>query len=227
MKKAPDLLAFQELREKFPQVFGERFSGNLPLRVHRAISWGMRAEREMNAKDYDAAFIFYWISFNAAYAEDTAESSETVERHRREGYFNKILRLDADRSIYNAIWDRFSNSIRVLLNNKYVFQPFWNHHNGVPGHANWEAIFDSRWQSVQRALVGQDTAAVLNNLFDRLYVLRNQLLHGGATWNSSVNRRQVEDGARIMEFLTPVFIKLMMDHPDISWGAAYYPVVEP
>lgn len=28
---------------------------------------------------------------------------------------------------------------------------------------------------------------ILSILFDRLYVLRNQLVHGGATWNSDVN----------------------------------------
>ena len=50
-------------------------------------------------------------------------------------------------------------------------------------------------------------------VFDRLYVLRNQLVHGGATWNSSVNRAQVRDGAAILGFLLPVFVDLMMDNP--------------
>jgi hypothetical protein len=67
---------------------------------------------------------------------------------------------------------------------------------------------------------------ILSTLFDRLYVLRNQLVHGGATWNSSVNRAQVGDGARIMAFLVPLFIDLMMDNPEFAWGAPYYPVVE-
>ena len=40
----------------------------LQLRIHRALSWIGRAERE--ADDDDAAFIFYWIAFNAVYAED-------------------------------------------------------------------------------------------------------------------------------------------------------------
>ena len=34
-------------------------------------------------------------------------------------------------------------------------------------------------------------------VFDRLYVLRNQLVHGGSTWNSGINRTQVRDGAAI------------------------------
>ena len=77
-----------------------------------------------------------------------------------------------------------------------------------------------------RALVGQDTWRILSLLFDRLYVLRNQILHGGATWSSSVNRPQVRDGAAIMGFLLPAFVKVMMDHPGEPWGANYYPVVD-
>jgi hypothetical protein len=57
-------------------------------------------------------------------------------------------------------------------------------------------------------------------------VLRNQLIHGGATWNSSVNRDQVRDGAAVMGCLLPVFIDIMMDHPDRGWDMPHYPVIE-
>ena len=66
---------------------------------------------------------------------------------------------------------------------------------------------------------------VLCNLFDRLYTLRNQLLHGGATWNSSMNRDQVESGGRIMSCLVPHFIDVMIEHPDAGWGTPRYPPV--
>ena len=70
----------------------------------------------------------------------------------------------------------------------------------------------------------EDTVAVLMTLFNRLYVLRNQLMHGGATWGGKVNRRQVGDGAAIMGALVPHFVDLMMDHPDEDWGEPPYPV---
>ena len=63
-------------------------------------------------------------------------------------------------------------------------------------------------------------------MFDRLYVLRNQLMHGGSTWNSAVNRNQVRDGAAIMGFLMPVFVDIMMDNPQADWGRPFYPVVD-
>ena len=113
--------------------------------------------------------------------------------------------------------------MRILLANKYVHQPFCKHVNGVDGYGDWEARFHR--DIVNRALAGQQTSLILVLLFDRLYVLRNQILHGGATWNSSVNRSQVRDGAAMMGFLVLAFVKVMMDHPDEPWGANYYPVV--
>lgn len=71
-----------------------------------------------------------------------------------------------------------------------------------------------------------NSARVLSFVFDRLYVLRNQLVHGGSTWNSGVNRAQVRDGAAILAFLLPVFVDLMMDNPGKDWGKPFYPVVE-
>ena len=56
-------------------------------------------------------------------------------------------------------------------------------------------------------------------------MLRNQLVHGGATWNSAVNRDQVRDGAAILGFLVPVFVDVMMDNPHEDWGRPFYPVV--
>jgi hypothetical protein len=57
-------------------------------------------------------------------------------------------------------------------------------------------------------------------------VLRNQLVHGGATWNSSINRDQVRDGAAVIGWLLPIFIDIMMDNPQQEWGPVAYPVVE-
>lgn len=62
-------------------------------------------------------------------------------------------------------------------------------------------------------------------MFDRLYVLRIQLVHGEATRNSAVNRAQVREGAAILAFLMQVFVELMMENPHSEWGRPFYPVV--
>ena len=215
-------LTFEAPDAKWLEVRGG-LPDKLRLRMRRALSWIERAEKEKD--DDDAAFIFYWIAFNAAYATDRRQAPDMVERINFSEYFDAIRRLDVEGTIYNAIWQRFSGPIRVLLDNKFVFQPFWDHHNGL-GHDNWEFLFEERKREVRNALVTQDTRFILSAVFDRLYVLRNQLIHGGATWNGSLNRDQVRDGARIMAFLVPLFIDLMMANPRVDWGSPYYPVVD-
>ncbi len=216
-------MSFKNLKQKQRSIRDE-FPADLSLRVHRALSWLQRAE--LAHDDSDAVFIFYWISFNAAYADDRDVYQAFGERSVFEEYFERIIVLDTEKKIIEAIWQKFSGPIRMLLDNKYVFQPFWSFQNQVPGYDDWEDRFIKSKKRIQIALQQQDTKVILSTLFDRLYVLRNQLLHGGATWNSKVNRQQVHDGSKILAFLVPLFIDLMMDNPNISWGAPYYPVVD-
>jgi hypothetical protein len=74
--------------------------------------------------------------------------------------------------------------------------------------------------------VRRDTVTVLAIVLSRVYVLRNQLVHGGATWNSRVNRDQVRDCTRFLGQLVPLVVGIMMDHPATLWGDPCYPVVE-
>jgi Zn-dependent oligopeptidase len=49
----------------------------------------------------------------------------------------------------------------------------------------------------------QKVVDLLEVVLDRLYTLRNQLVHGGATYKSEVNRSQVIDGKNILSMLVP------------------------
>lgn len=219
---AENSITHEDLQRQCLPVW-ESLPEGLRLRIHRALSWIGRAEQE--TQDNDAAFIFYWIAINAVYAEDKPEAEWTPERETFQGYFEKIVGLDVDNMVYDAIWKRFSQEIRVFLNNRYVFEPFWKHHNGVAGYQGWERSFEASKRAAGAALAQQDTARILSILFDRLYVLRNQLIHGGATYKGSVNRDQVRDGRRIVAFLAPILVSLMVSNPEVDWGAPYYPVV--
>lgn len=205
------------------------FALPLTLRVHRALSWLRRAEAEED--DLDVRFILLWIGFNAAYAGDLDRALEGFgkaggERERFDQFFATLVDMDRGNRIYNAIWQRFSQEIRLLLDNKFVFAPFWRHHAGEFGGAGWEVSFESARAAANRAVAERNTPVILSILFDRLYVLRNQMVHGGATWDSSANRSQVRDGAALLGCLLPVFIDLMMDNPDAEWAMPMYPVVE-
>ena len=182
-------------------------------RMRRATSWLTRAEQERD--DPDAAFIFHWIAFNAIYAEQQ-RGVDDGEQDIFEDYFTKIAPLDTGGVVYNAIWMKFNGPIKALLSNQFIFKPFWT------GAYNWKQRFDESQSHIEQELLNRSTKAILVRMFDRLYVLRNQLLHGGATWQGLVNRDQVEDGAAIMAFLVPHFINLMLDNPDKDWGQPPY-----
>lgn len=215
-------MRFLDLKEKQRRL-RETFPESLGLRVHRAISWLGRAEEEDD--DQDVRFILLWIGFNAAYAGDLREELPG-ERSNFRSFFETLITLDKSHRIYDLIWQRFSQEIRVLLDNQYVFSPFWSHHNGQPGYEDWKDRLAQAKRVAGQATMTKDTVKILMIVFDRLYVLRNQMVHGGATWNSSVNRAQVRDGVSILENLLPIFIDLMLENPAIDWGAPLYPVIK-
>ena len=134
--------------------------------------------------------------------------------------------LDENEILYELIWTEFSKSIRLLLDNQFVYQPFWDYHNGVSEEQEWKTKFESAKVAANKALSAHNTNAVLSIVLSRMYTLRNQLIHGGATWNSSVNREQLRDCSAFLGKLVPYIIQLMMDNPNTLWGDACYPVVE-
>ncbi|MCC5793642.1 MAG: hypothetical protein JJT85_02770 [Chromatiales bacterium] len=196
----------------------------LALRTHRALSWLQRAEQEDH--DHDARFIFLWISFNAAYANEIRLRRDFSERRQLLGFLNRLIDSDKTNLLYEMVWRRYPNSIRLLIDNHYVYQPFWDHLNGELDEDDWQQRFARNKASAHKALGRMDTRKIFAVTFDRLYTLRNQLVHGGATWNSSVNRSQVTDGASILGDIVPIVIHLMMENPGQLWGDPCYPVVE-
>ncbi|HEV7692255.1 MAG TPA: hypothetical protein VGO52_15570 [Hyphomonadaceae bacterium] len=203
----------RKLRATFPQAFDHR--------IHRALSWLGRSEREANDKDIQ--FVLLWIAFNAAYADDRDITSGT-ERTCFKRFLEKLVELDREGRINQAVWDLYHEEIEHLLRNKYVFQPFWANFNGTPGYADWEVRFEKSLHQSSGALKRRETAKVLQILFDRLYVLRNQMMHGGATWNGSVNREQVNFGAEVLAYILPVVFDVMLNNPKEDWGRLLYPV---
>ncbi len=194
---------------------------DLRIRVHRATSWIARAQAE--TADADLRVILLWIAFNAAYARELGH--ERSEREKLVAFFRLLHSLDGERRLQAILFERFSGPIRTMIDNKFVFEPFWRALREHDSSDAWSRDFEARKKAAMHALLGQRTDVVLEIVFDRLYVLRNQLVHGGATWNSQVNRAQVRDGANILGELLPVIVDLMLDHPDSDFGEILYPVL--
>lgn len=196
---------------------------SLTLRIHRALSWLNRSEQ---CDDIDGRFIFLWIAFNAAYAHEIDDRERMSDKTAFVAFLKKICELDSDRRIGALIWNEFSGSIRVLLENPYVFPAFWDHQRGRIAQSEWKERFAAAKRAAQTALASGNTANLLAIVFARLYTLRNQIFHGGATWGGKVNREQLRDCTNLLAKLVPLIIALMMDNPTTLWGDAVYPVVE-
>ena len=142
---APDL-GYRPLKARHRQL-REGFPPALNLRLHRALSWLGRAER---AEDLDGRFIFLWIAFNAAYAQVIDERQGLSEQAAFMGFLERLVQLDVARKIDHMVWQEFSQSIRLLLDNPYVFPGFWDYHAGrINEAATVKKILDHIGESSQ------------------------------------------------------------------------------
>lgn len=190
---------------------------NLALRVHRSISWLHRAEQLAVQDDKDGGFIFLWIAFNAAYATEIDDRYRLNEQAAFRAFLQKLVDLDGESArLANLVGTAFASSIRVLLDNPYVFQDFWSFQNGSMAEEEWKRRFADAKKVAKLALRNRDTVTVLGVVLSRIYTLRNQLMHGGATWNSSVNRDQIRDCTTLLGKLVPLVIEIMLDHAESS-----------
>ena len=210
---------YSELKTRHRQM-REQQETSLGIRIHRALSWLDKAEQET---DEDAKFIFLWICFNSAYASEF--NGKTTERSTFRKFIQKIVSLDSHHHLHHLFFKAYSGPVRLLISNKFVFEPFWKAMREHDSSERWKQQFQQSTAMATRAIINKRTDIVLEVVFDRLYVLRNQLLHGGATWKSSINRQQVKDSTHLMEQMVPVILSLMIDEHELEMGNLMYPIV--
>ena len=158
-----------------------------------------------------------------AYAREFGfEHSDRDELGR---YIATLLSVDAEHRLQKLMSETFSGPVRTLIENQFVFEPFWRSLRDHDASERWKAQFAAGKVAAMKSVMANDTGTILSIVFDRLYVLRNQLVHGSATWNSKLNRDQVRDGARLLSAIIPLLIELMLDHPEVDFGGILYPVV--
>lgn len=195
---------------------------NDAIRLHRAISWVKCAEEQ--AHNPDLKFISLWIAFNACYADNDAHEYILSEKKRFKDFISKLVSCDKEERFFKLLWFKFSGPVRMLIDNQYAFKQFWDAQRGEK--IDWERLFNESKINSRNYLADQKVSNLLGLVLDRLYIVRNQLVHGGATYESKLNRSQVQDASRILEFLLPVIIDIMIANINEDWGIINYPVIE-
>ena len=199
-------------------------------RIRRADSWWRRSEKTSSDTD---KFIFLWIAFNAAYGVEAPVADPAMrigESEKFRAFCGEIVRRDDRNILQKILLETFSGPIRVLLKNRYVYEAFWKSVSGVPQAAPWEVQFQKENNRAFSAVMRGDTAVVLKVVLSRLYTLRNQIFHGGATYGTGWGKDQVRDGAAVMAAIVPAILDIMRTDIDRNpntdvWGRVAYPRV--
>ena len=204
-------------------------------RIKRARSWVARSEKVKNREE---KFICLWIAFNAAYGGEWAESEE-YEIPKFKKFLGKIRKHDNHDWIGSALLglDDYEKGaerkpIRNFLENRHVYEEFWKSVRSQRKGGrkkDWRKRFDEENRDVLDALDDQlcgnkNVGRVFEIIFQRLYQLRNQVFHGGATCGEkSWGWIQLEDANYIMTALVPVILEIMEQNPKSDWGKIAYP----
>ena len=195
---------------KYGVPYEEQRWGEIGIRTNRAIISLERAAGERNA---DTAYIHCWVAFNSGYGKNV-DIETTDERTRFGDFFNRLIAVDQPGIIYHGVYDKFSEAVNFLLNNKYLFVPYWESLEGKIGKREWQGLFEKSRREISEAYVRHDLSLILAVLFGRLHLLHNQLKLGGSKWGSYKNQRSVRHGSEILTFSVPLCLTLMMENPE-------------
>jgi hypothetical protein len=216
-----NIIKASTLKAKLKELYNKEDENDI-IRLHRAISW-VRCGEE-SAKNPDLKFITLWIAFNACYADNENHDISLTEKKRFKDFISRLAMLDKDELFFKLLWLKFSGPVRLLIDNKFAYKQFWDAQRGEK--VDWERLFNQSKIDSRNYLAHQQVPELLGVVLDRLYTVRNQLIHGGATYSSKVNRAQVKDAGQILEFLIPIIIDIMLENIDEDWGVINYPVID-
>ena len=207
-------------------------------RVRRARSWLRKSKR---ARSDVERFLYLWISFNAAYGQTADKGRTDAENGRgpsetelQQEFLGNICEQDRSTRWLQAVVleKECAGAIRDLVKNKFIYEPYWTCvREKRPFN---EERFKEENRGVKRSMTpgSLDPRQALPKIFDRLYTLRNQIVHGGVTVRNGWGRKQLQAGSRIMERVVPVMLKIMKSHIDKHpksemWGDLRYPRHKP
>lgn len=212
------MLVLEEVFKNKKAEHSEAFN----LRLHRGMSWFKKAM--LLDEDLDLKFISLWISFNAIYAREGAvlQPQQGVKQ-----FLTALSQLDHEHKVEYVLEHKGKQSIHLILDNPYIYQGFWDYHNHKISQASWKTEFEAEQRVVHQVLQSRKTADILTFLFTRLNTLRNQILQGGVSYNSVVNRRYIADGCNILSMLIPIFMFILLENAEqLDTEKPFYPVMQ-
>lgn len=191
-------------------------------RVDRMDTWIRLADATPRDQEQEhVQFVFYWIAYEAAYKHEGPERKES--RYERQQLHERLARCDGEklRGLLNAQ----RRDVVSILELRQAHHSFWHEVPGVRNVEEWERKFAGWVKKDKENLGNLKISVTLDNLFWRLNIVRNQIVHGGSAGPRSLGRTQVMLGARLLKVLVPCFRDIIRLNVDQDWGKPPFPRV--
>lgn len=191
------------------------------VRFHRACSWLDQIESLDFGRQSDLVLIHQWIALNALYGNWDGIAREPAADHTRwKGFLAELLAIDDSQHI-EAVLTEHKRLVLAILGNAYLNRYFWTEpteeSKGRFARSEKQAL---SWYIEKRWLM------IAEQLLERVYLLRCQLIHGAATCGSQLNRDALRHCTTMMRWLLPAVIRVWIDHgSDMDWGPMCYPPI--
>ncbi len=203
-------------KERLAAVGGEQPTS---IRFHRACSWMARVEQMPDEQDHDLGLVSLWIAFNSLYGQwDAGRREPRPDRESWRAFVDRILRLDRDSYIPTALLEH-KRLVTALLEDEYLSSFFWQEPSVRRAGQSRKAAYSAQSWYIERRW-----AMVLDEILDRVYLMRCQLVHGAATCGGKLNRTSLRRCVMMMQRLLPALLLVWIDHgANEDWGPMCYP----
>jgi len=210
------------LLEEIFKTTKARYSEAFNLRIQRALSW-LKKSIELE-HDYDFQFISLWISLNALYGRET---NERFNQQELELFFQHLYAGDQEKRIAMILCDKHSAALQGLLDHAYMTPYFWDYQHGKISRDSCHAAIQQEKKQIQDAIQHKDPLTLLKILFHRLATVYQQILQGGVSYASVLNRKQMQDSCMLLSTLLHAFLYILLENAEvIDSGKPFYPVVQ-
>jgi len=189
------------------------------IRFHRACSWLQRVGEIRDDEVLDHLLLSLWTAFNALYGQWNGERQEPVsDVECWQHFLDRMLEL-ARGELIEAQLTGHNKLAMTFFDDEYLSRFFW------------QKPTDKRAKRVRRTRVDaqmwyaeKNWTMVLERLFERIYLLRCQLVHGASTYDSSYNRIAIRRCSQMMEHLLRTFLRVWAQWgSDEDWWIMCYP----
>ena len=196
----------EERQKRFPQLSrpGSCENQSIADRLRRSLSWLERAALAPR-RDKPPRFIDLWIALNALYG--AIPFPPPNERHLFQNFIRKLSRIDYNQEflVPSMCQGNIQDLAFALVDDPHLWKEFWQR--------KVEELSKNQkaGRNVMRAsLREKDAVGFYMCVFERLYLLRNQIFHGSSSATTIKSKDALKPAIEFLEKMVPTFICVML-----------------